>query len=548
MANLLEFIVKLQDFASPSLKKLSANGKVSFNELNNSIAKTQNQFKGLGMNISQIDARLNKLKELREISFNTSGIKRVNVEIDKLQQKKDKLEGHKGGGFGSGLFGIGLGYAAFSLGKQSIHDGLGRQQDLTALQTLLGKDKGTRLNNDLLEFAKKSIYGNEVFNEGKLLAGSGVKDKKIMPIMKMIGDIAMGDKERMQSIALAFSEASSTGHLNGRTQMMMRTALFNPLTQIAEMTHIPMATLEKDMAKGKISIDLLVQSMEYATGPMGKWHNMMQNMQDTPAGKWIAFEGTMRTLSGTIGLRILPALGKLADFLTWFIDKSALFWGVAAGITAMAVAWKAYAIAARWAAISAAFAEGAVFWPILAIGAGAAILGGLAGAYNDAGKSAIGLGDKANMAANKIVDANGKIINSQNNLKKSFQVDYIGQGLDAMAKKKALENKAYGLEMAYFKKHGSITDAEIFKIKQQVGVPGYEKITSPKGTGTDIGGEEVKDKITGGGVRSITINVAKFQDKTEIHTMTMKEGVHEIEDQIRNMFLRVVNSAATAMS
>jgi hypothetical protein len=118
-----------------------------------------------------------------------------------------------------------------------------------------------------------------------------------------------------------------------------------------------------------------------------------------------------------------------------------------------------------------------------------------------------------------------------------------------MAKKKALENKAYGLEMALFNKQGKyITEAQIFKIKQDVGRPGYEKITSPKGIGTDIGGEEAKDKIIGCGVRSITINVAKFQDKTEIHTTTMKEGVHEIEEQIRNMFLRIVNSAATAIS
>lgn len=53
--------------------------------------------------------------------------------------------------------------------------------------------------------------------------------------------------------------------------------------------------------------------------------------------------------------------------------------------------------------------------------------------------------------------------------------------------------------------------------------------------------------ITGGGVRSITINVAKFQDKTEIHTATLKEGVHEVEELIRDMFLRITNSAASAI-
>ena len=59
---------------------------------------------------------------------------------------------------------------------------------------------------------------------------------------------------------------------------------------------------------------------------------------------------------------------------------------------------------------------------------------------------------------------------------------------------------------------------------------------------------ETSAAITGGGVRDIHINIAKFQDKTEIHTASFKESVAEAEDMLKNMFLRIVNSSAAALS
>ena len=149
------------------------------------------------------------------MSIDSSQIKRINGEIDRLQSKKDKLTNSGtsyGGGlssfFRTGLALAGVGSIAY-LGKDIMQAGIERQMNLTALQTLVGKSPGNMLNSQLLDYAKRSIYGSEVFNEGKIMAASGVKANNIMPIMRMIGDIGMGNKDRMQSLALAFSEAST---------------------------------------------------------------------------------------------------------------------------------------------------------------------------------------------------------------------------------------------------------------------------------------------------------------------------------------------------
>jgi hypothetical protein len=80
-------------------------------------------------------------------------------------------------------------------------------------------------------------------------------------------------------------------------------------------------------------------------------------------------------------------------------------------------------------------------------------------------------------------------------------------------------------------------------------VPGmYDPKASGAGGAAATAGADTAATITGGGVRHITINIPKFQDKTEIHTASFKESVAEAEEMLENMFLRIVNSAATALN
>jgi hypothetical protein len=57
---------------------------------------------------------------------------------------------------------------------------------------------------------------------------------------------------------------------------------------------------------------------------------------------------------------------------------------------------------------------------------------------------------------------------------------------------------------------------------------------------------EVARGITGGGPRVININGVKFTDKIEITAGTMDGAVSDLEDKLQTMFLRVLNSGASA--
>jgi TP901 family phage tail tape measure protein len=86
--------------------------------------------------------------------------------------------------------------------------------------------------------------------------------------------------------------------------------------------------------------------------------------------------------------------------------------------------------------------------------------------------------------------------------------------------------------------------------------------TNPKNKGQDIlananagqamAGLDAKNKkgldtISGGGPKSVTINLQKLQDKTEIHTTNLTEGATQAENTLLEMLLRVLNGANQAI-
>ncbi len=83
--------------------------------------------------------------------------------------------------------------------------GIRRQLDLTAMQTMVGAVPGAALNKSLLDYSLHSTYGPEVMTGGKMMVGSGVNTGAIPHLIKMMGDVAQGDPERLKSLMLALA-------------------------------------------------------------------------------------------------------------------------------------------------------------------------------------------------------------------------------------------------------------------------------------------------------------------------------------------------------
>ena len=111
--------------------------------------------------------------------------------------------------------------------------------------------------------------------------------------IKAIGDVSMGEKDRFNSLALAFSQMSASGKLMGQDLLQMINAGFNPLATMAEKTGKSIGELKEEMSKGAISAEQVQQAFIDATSAGGKFFNMSENAAKT-------IEGQMSMLSDAV--------------------------------------------------------------------------------------------------------------------------------------------------------------------------------------------------------------------------------------------------------
>ena len=171
-----------------------------------------------------------------------------------------------------------------------------------SFETLAGKAKGDKLFGDIREFAVNTpMMMQDLAKGAQTLLGFNIEAEKVMPTLKQIGDISMGDSQKFNSLVLAFAQMSSTGRLMGQDLLQMINAGFNPLVVISEKTGKSMAQLKKEMADGKITVDMVSDAFASATAEGGKFHGMLEKQSKGIKGAMGNLEGAWVDMLNDIG-------------------------------------------------------------------------------------------------------------------------------------------------------------------------------------------------------------------------------------------------------
>lgn len=366
MANTFEYIIKLRDQMSAGMEKLSGASHKALAATDKAIDKVTKASRTAGQS-------LKKITTPRRIIIRTNAIRMANKLVNKLGNSLDKVKnklsgvGGKIAGWrkdfvkdlpGSHLLSNPLTLAGGAIAgmwaatQKAMKAGMQKMQ----LQVLTGKQVGAKLFQGLTKFATDTVFGSEVYGQATQMLANGINSSKILPYMKMLGDISMGDKNKLGQLSLAFAQVKAKGHLAGQELLQLINAGFNPLQTISRITGKGMDTLTKMMAKGKITFDMVRQSLKAATGPGGKFNNMLQKIASTPYGQLQNLQGQLEQMMIKIGNVFLPIASKFMQFISWIGEKMgpflepavAILGGLAAGILALTAAqwlWNAAQLA-----------------------------------------------------------------------------------------------------------------------------------------------------------------------------------------------------------
>ena len=233
--------------------------------------------------------------------------------------------------------------------------GMETEKTATAFRVLAGSQKtSAKLLGQLNKYADDTVWNRPDIQEAaKTMMGFGVSTETVFKDLKMLGDVAMGDKNKLQSLALVFGQISSAGKLQGQDLLQLINAGYNPLLDISELTGKSVATLKDEMSKGAVSADLVRKAFEKATGPGGKFEGMIENLAKTAPGAFDQLKG--KATSGLLKLYeviqplLIPAFntmsivlekifGVLSGVMKFLVDYGKWLLPVVAAVTAYNIA------------------------------------------------------------------------------------------------------------------------------------------------------------------------------------------------------------------
>lgn len=212
----------------------------------------------------------------------------------------------------------------------------------------------------------------------KLMLSFSIAEDEVSEKLLQLGDIAMGNTEKLNSLALAYSQIRSVGKLTMIDMRQMANQGFNPLKVIAEQTGVAIGDLQdymsygkpsKDMAAsikvakeevrqlgenastgaqmlaqmaedGYISADIVSEAITIVTSKGGQFYKASENAAKTLTGQLSILQGGVKKLVGsgfeplseTLTDSILPNLNAFVDELDTAFNRRG---GGADGLTGM---------------------------------------------------------------------------------------------------------------------------------------------------------------------------------------------------------------------
>lgn len=333
MANVVEYTLSLNDWITGKLNKINITNNRALEvwaKVEQRVNSASNTMQKCGVTLGSLRERVDALRAEREWipASNINAIRRTNIEVKALERQIRQLERVNGGkikiwsdAFNSIPFANTLTnpiVMAGMAGFKALQTGFEREKVQVAFDVLLrGDTKASEaLREEIRQYGMVTPYMTaELQDAAKMMLSFGIAQDRIMPNIKALGDIAMGDRNKLNSLTLAFSQMTASGRLMGQDLLQMINAGFNPLSEISRKTGKSIGVLKEEMEKGKISAEMVTQAFYSATQAGGQFHGMTEKMGQTAAGKWSTLLGLagdlLFRLYGIIEPLVIPAMTAL---------------------------------------------------------------------------------------------------------------------------------------------------------------------------------------------------------------------------------------------
>ncbi len=325
-------------------RKAYENAKQSQNKSKEEVEKLKKAYDDLAARLTHADKAVNNWKnKLQDCQITENKLKtstnQVTKEIDDLNKKQSEnikntqnVTTHTGKllDIYTLIKGLALGYAGKTLYEALIGGNAQFEQYMTSFEVLLGgAEQAQKRMDELVQFAAKTPFElPQVTEAEKRLLAYGVAAKDTAKYLPMLGDISMGNAEKLDRISLAYGQVVTNQRLYGTELRQFAENGVPLLDELAKLYGVTSVEMRKMVEDGKIGVDAVNAALESMTSAGGKFFGMMDKQSQTMNGMLATLRDNFGIFARDVGEKsfgyLKGELGELMDTIDQMSDSGEL--------------------------------------------------------------------------------------------------------------------------------------------------------------------------------------------------------------------------------
>ncbi|HSV95567.1 MAG TPA: tape measure protein [Spirochaetota bacterium] len=188
--------------------------------------------------------------------------------------------------------------------------------------TLLGDgSRAKEMLNQIQQLGAKTPFETQdIAAASKTLLGFSVAADEVIDVVKMLGDTAQGDGQKLQSIALAYGQVTAQGKGDRRDMLQLINAGVPIFQQLELSTGRATAELMEMTERGEITGEVLKAAFQKMTSEGGLFYKGMETASETTTGKWSTLIDTVKQLAVSFGQLFIPAVKGAIETITGWLE------------------------------------------------------------------------------------------------------------------------------------------------------------------------------------------------------------------------------------
>lgn len=220
------------------------------------------------------------------------------------------------------------------LGARAIKTAMEFEDLRTSFEVLTGSaEQAVELFDELRKFSASTPFETkDLADATKTMLAFGITVEDSQEYLRMLGDVSLGNSEKLKGLTLAFAQVQSAGKLMGQDLMQMINQGFNPLQALSQKTGKSIGELKEEMSRGAITADMVAEAFKIATSQGGAFFGGMEKGSATLSGVFSTLQDNVTGALGELGEEIVKVFDlkqlvkdvtkKLQEFTKAFTNMS----------------------------------------------------------------------------------------------------------------------------------------------------------------------------------------------------------------------------------